>query len=125
MARGITAIIVAKASPFRDALESNLCPPAFSVVITEASLSTINRAELSRSEPCLVVIECGESPGPLTGEIARLKQQNPLARVAVVGHHWKPADIAAAFEAGANAYFAEAAVSNEFRQAITLLTRRS
>jgi hypothetical protein len=33
------------------------------------------------------------------------------------------ADIATAFEAGANAYFAEAAISREFLQAINLITR--
>jgi two-component system, NarL family, nitrate/nitrite response regulator NarL len=123
MLRAIAAVIVARAGPFRDALESNLRPPAFRIVASKASLSDISRGELPGSDPCLVVIECGESPGPFTGQIAELKQQNPLARVALVGQHWMPADIATAFEAGVNAYFAEAAVSKEFLQALNLITR--
>jgi DNA-binding NarL/FixJ family response regulator len=123
MAQAIAAVIVAPASPFRDALESNLCPPAFSVVATKTSLSDINRGELPRSDPYLIVIECGEGPGTLIAQIAELKQQNPLARVAVVGQRWKPSVIATAFEAGVNAYFAEVAVSKELLQALNLLTR--
>jgi DNA-binding NarL/FixJ family response regulator len=123
MRQALAAIVVAPAGPFRDALESNLCAPAFRVIASKARLSDIIRGELPGSEPCLVVIECGESLGPLSGEIAQLKQQNPLARVVVVGRYWMPADIATAFEAGAKAYFAEAAVSKEFLQAINLLKR--
>jgi DNA-binding NarL/FixJ family response regulator len=123
MRQGLAAIIVAPAGPFRDALESNLCPPAFRIVASKASLSDISRGELPPSEPCLVVMECGESPRPLTDQIAQLKQQNSLVRVALLGQRWTPADIAGAFEAGANAYFAEAAVSKEFLQAINLIIR--
>jgi two-component system nitrate/nitrite response regulator NarL len=125
MDRAIGAIIVGRAGPFRDTLESHLCPPTFRILASEATLRDINRGELRRPEPCLVVIECGESPGPLTGQIAQLKQQNPLARVAVVGQRWNPADIATVFEAGANAYFAETAVTKEFLQAMNLLARQS
>jgi DNA-binding NarL/FixJ family response regulator len=117
-------IIVATRGPFRDALESNLCPPVLRIVASKPSLNDISSGEMPRSEPCLVVIECRESPGLLTGQIAQLKQQNPLVRVALVGQHWTPADISTAFEAGANAYFAEAAVSQEFLQAVkNLITR--
>ena len=122
MSRAIAVVIVAPAGPFRDALETNLCPPAFRLVASRASLSDMS-GELPRSEPCLVVMECGKSPPPLTGQIARLKQQNPLVRVAILGQNWTPADIAGAFEAGANAYFAETAVSKEFLQAINLIAR--
>lgn len=125
MKLAIGAIIVGRVGPFRDALESHLCPPTFLVLASVATLKDINREKLPRSEPCLIVLECGESPGPLTGEIAQLKQQNPLARVAVVGQRWKPADIATVFEAGANAYFAEAAITKEFLQAMNLLARQS
>ena len=123
MRREIPTVIVAPTDAFRDALESNLHPPAFRVITTKTTLSDIGRGELPRSEPYLVVIECGESPGPHTAQIAELKQQNPLARVAIVGQRWTFAEIANAFESGANAYFAEAAMSKEFMQAMNLITR--
>jgi DNA-binding NarL/FixJ family response regulator len=56
-------------------------------------------------------------------QVAELKQQHRLARVVIVGQRWTPADIARAFEAGANAYFAEAAISKEFMQVMNLITR--
>lgn len=123
MRREILAVIVAPTGAFRDALESNLHPPAFRIIATKTTLSDIGRGELPRSEPYLVVIECDESLGPHTAQIAKLRQQNPLARVALVGQRWTSAEIASAFEAGAKAYFAEAATSKEFMQAVNLITR--
>jgi DNA-binding NarL/FixJ family response regulator len=122
MPRAIAAVVVGPAGPFREALESNLCPPAFRIVACKANLSDVSGGELPRSEPYLVVIECGESPSLLVGQIAEHKRQNPLVRVALLGHRWTPADIATAFESGANAYFAETAISREFLQAINLIT---
>ena len=119
----VAAVIVAQASAFRDALESNLRPPWFRIVTSKAKLSDIGRGELPGSEPYLIVIECSESPDLHTAQVAEHRQQNPLARIALVGQRWTPADIATAFEAGANAYFAEAAVGKEFMQAMNLITR--
>jgi DNA-binding NarL/FixJ family response regulator len=123
MTQAVEAVIVARASAFRDALESNLRAPGFRVITSKAKLSDISRGELPRSEPYLIVIECSESPGLHTAQVAELRQQNPLARIALVGQRWTPPGIATAFEAGANAYFAEAAVSKEFLQAMNLITR--
>jgi DNA-binding NarL/FixJ family response regulator len=123
MRREILAVIVGPARAFRDALESNLRPPAFRIIASEATLMDVSRGELPRSEPYLVVIDCGESFGPHTAQIAELKQQSPLACIATVGQSWPPADIASAFEADVSAYFAETAISKEFMQAMNLITR--
>ena len=123
MRREILAIIVAQTGAFRDALESNLRLPGFRVIASKSTLADVSRGELPRSQPYLVVIEWGENVGPHTAQIAQLKQQNPLARVVIMGRSWTPADIAIAFEAGANAYFAEATTGKEFMQAANLITR--
>jgi hypothetical protein len=123
MTQAVAAVIVVRAGAFRDALESNLRPPAFRIVASTARLIDISRGELPGSERYLIVIECSESPGLHTAQVAEHRQQNPLARIALVGQYWTPPDIATAFEAGANAYFAEAAVSKEFMQAMNLITR--
>jgi hypothetical protein len=70
----------------------------------------------------LIVIECGQSPPSLAAKVAQIKQRNPLTRLVLLGHHWSVADIAMAFEAGASAYFAEAAISKEFLQTIRWFT---
>lgn len=123
MHRSIATVIVGLNAPFREALSNHLRPPAFRLLATKPSLSDIVSGELPRSERCLVVIECRESPLSLTAKIAQLKEQNPLVRVALLGQHWAPADIAGAFKSGANAYFAEAIMSEEFVKAIELITR--
>jgi DNA-binding NarL/FixJ family response regulator len=121
MRHEIPTVIVAQGGALRDALESNLRPPAFRIVTSRATLTDIPHEELPQSEPYLIAIV--SSPDPCTVQIAELKQKNPLVRVVVVGQRWTPADIASAFEAGANAYFAEATVGEEFTQAMKLITR--
>jgi DNA-binding NarL/FixJ family response regulator len=117
-------LIVAPAGPFRNASESILTPPAFRILATKKSLSDTSPGDLPTTEPCLVVIECGESPGAVTRQITQLRQHHPLARVALAGQHLKPLDIASAFEAGVSAYFTEAVISPEFLHAIkNLITR--
>jgi DNA-binding NarL/FixJ family response regulator len=123
MNEAVAAVIVARAGAFREALENNLRPAGFHVVTSKATLTDVNHGELPQSQPCLVVIECGSSLGPHRAQIIKLKQQNPLARVVVVGQSWTTADIASAFKAGVNAYFAEATISKEFLQAVNLITR--
>lgn len=123
MPQSVAAVIVGSTGSFREALLSNLRPPAFRVVAPKGTLSDLGWEEFPRTEPYLVVIQCGESPRALTAQIAQFKQQNPQARVALLGQHWGPADIGTALEAGASAYFAEAAISKEFLQAIKLITR--
>jgi DNA-binding NarL/FixJ family response regulator len=119
----VPTVIIAPSGAFRDALESTLRSPAFRIIATKATLSELSRGELPQSELYLVVIECDETMGSHTAQIAELKQQNPLARVAIVGRRWTSAEIASAFEAGANAYFAEAAIGKEFMQTMSLITR--
>jgi hypothetical protein len=122
MTQAVTTVIVAHASALRDALESNLRPPAFRIITSKVKLSDISRGELPRTEPYLIVIECSGSPGLHMADVAALRQQNPLARIALMGLRWTLTDIATAFEAGANAYFAEAVVGKEFMQAMNLIT---
>jgi hypothetical protein len=88
MRREIPAVIFGPARAFRDALERNLRPAGFHVVASKETLTEVSRGELPRSGPCLIVIECGESLGPHTAQIAELKQQNPLAGIMVVGQRW-------------------------------------
>ncbi|HEY1749023.1 MAG TPA: hypothetical protein VGG11_19975 [Xanthobacteraceae bacterium] len=123
MRHEIPAVIIAPDSALRDALQGNLRPPAFRIIASKATLTDVSRGQLPQSQPYLIVIECGERLGPHTAQIAELKRQSPLARIVILGRRWTSADIARAFEAGANAYFAEATVGKEFTQAMKLITR--
>ena len=66
-------------------------------------------------------MECDNSAPTVTAHVAAIKEKFPLARVALLGHYWAMSEITAAFQAGANAYFAEATASDEFIKAIGLI----
>ncbi len=120
----IVTVLVGQSTALREELTKFLRPPAFRVVTSRPSISEIGSGEFPQSDPCLLIIECSESSRLLIPQIAQIKQRNPLARIALLGHHWLPDEIAAAFQAGANAYFAEATASAEFQMAIELITQR-
>ena len=116
-----SVVIGGRATPSGGVSEQSL-PGGLSHRCLRKSLGDLSWEELPRSEPYLVVIECGESPRLLVAKVAQLRQRNPRARVALLGYHWGSADIAMAFEAGASAYFAEATIK-EFLQTIKWITR--
>jgi two-component system, NarL family, nitrate/nitrite response regulator NarL len=123
MSRTVPTVIVGTSTLLREGLTAILGPLGFRVIASKTNMSEIGPEEFPPSDPCLLIIECGDSPRELIPQITAVKQQVPLARIALLGHHWHPLEIAAAFYAGANAYFAEATASDEFVGAIDLIMR--
>jgi hypothetical protein len=121
MHRTIPTVIVAASAALREELSHKLGLPDFGVVVYKPSLSAVGSQEFPRDERCLFVIEAAETASLLTIQIAQLKQQYPISRIALLGQDWTPAEISAAFKAGANAYFT--AVSAELLEAIKSITR--
>ena len=121
MSRTVPTVIVGTSTLLREGLTAILVPLGFRVVASKTSMSEIGPEEFPPSDPCLLIIECSDSARSLIPQITAVKQQTPLVRIALLGHHWHPPEIAAAFSAGANAYFVEAMASNEFVRAIELI----
>src|SRR5215467_8880255 len=114
MRRIVPTMIVGASSLFREGLSRILGPAGFRVLASKSVLSEIDTGELPRADPCLLVVQCDDSCGSLIPQLTAIKQECPLIRVALLGNHWPTSEIAAAFRAGANAYFAEATASDEF-----------
>jgi hypothetical protein len=112
--------IVASSAALREELNQKLGPPDFLVVYKP--LSAILSGEFPRDERYLFVIEAAETASLLTAQIAQLKRQYPISRIVLLGQDWTPAEISAAFKAGANVYFRDTAVSAELLEAIKLIT---
>jgi two-component system nitrate/nitrite response regulator NarL len=121
MSRTVPTVIVGTSTLLREGLTAILSPLGFRVVASNANLSELPAEELPPSDPYLLIIECSDRAQRLIREITALKQQSPLVRIALLGHQWEPSEIAAAFFAGANAYFAEATAGDEFVRAIELI----
>jgi two-component system, NarL family, nitrate/nitrite response regulator NarL len=119
MSRTVPTAIVGTSRLFREGLSAILPPLDFRVVASKATLSEVRSEDFPASDSCLLIIECSDDANRLIPQIAALKQ--PHIHIALLGHHWQPPEIAAAFYAGANAYFAEATASEEFVRAIELI----
>jgi two-component system, NarL family, nitrate/nitrite response regulator NarL len=121
MSRTVPTVIVGTSTLLREGLSAILAPLGFRVVASKTSLSEIGPEDFPAPDPCLLIIECSHDAGRLIPQITALKQQTHHIRIALLGRHWQPPEIAAAFYAGANAYFAEATASDEFVRAIELI----
>jgi len=121
MRRIVPTMIVGASALFREGLSRILGPAGFRVLASKSVLSEIDTGEVPRADPCLLVVQCDDSCGSLVPQLTAIKQECPLIRIALLGHHWPTSEIAAAFRAGANAYFAEATASDEFVRAIGLI----
>jgi two-component system, NarL family, nitrate/nitrite response regulator NarL len=121
MRRTVPAAIVGSSTLLREGVTRILNSARFRVFASKPTVTELELEKFPQSEPWLLIIECGNSAPTLTAHVAAIKEKFPLARVALLGHHWGMSEITAAFEAGANAYFAEATASDEFIKAIGLI----
>jgi two-component system, NarL family, nitrate/nitrite response regulator NarL len=119
--RSILTIIVGPTTLLREALSRMLAPRGFRTVRAMPSLAEADFGALAQADPCLLIVELGDSPRSEIAHIARFKEQSPHGRIALLGRRCPLTDIAAAFQAGANAYFSEATPSDEFLKAIELI----
>jgi two-component system nitrate/nitrite response regulator NarL len=119
--RSIPTIIVGPTTLLREALSKMVARRGFRTVSAMPSLAEADLAGLAPAELCLLIMEFGNSPKSEIIDIARFKEQRPRGRIALLGHRCPLSDIAAAFRAGANAYFSETTPSDEFLKAIDLI----
>ena len=121
MRRIVPTMIVGASALFREGLSRILGPAGFRVLASKSAFSEIDTGVFPRADPCLLLIRCDDSSRSLIPRLMAIKQECPFIRIALLGQHWPPSEIAAAFRAGANAYFAEATASDEFLRAIGLI----
>ena len=119
--RSIPTIIVGPTTLLREALGKMLARRGFRTVGATPSLAEADLGGLAQADLCLLIMEFGNSPKSEIIDIAQFKEQRPRGRIALLGHRCQPLDIAAAFRAGANAYFSETTPSDEFLKAIDLI----
>jgi DNA-binding NarL/FixJ family response regulator len=119
--RAIATILVGQSTLLREGLARILIPPKFRVIASGPRLEALDAGALAQYEFRLLIIESGEDPSSDIEHIAVFKREHPGDRIAILGHHWRPADIVTAFQVGANVYFAQVTASEEFLKAIELI----
>jgi two-component system nitrate/nitrite response regulator NarL len=119
--RTIATILIGPSTLFREGLARILAPPNFRIIASQSSANDLDISTLAHYQSCLLVTEASDVPASEIEYIKLFKAQNPHGRIAVLGNRWRASDIVAAFEAGANAYFAHITASEEFLKAIELV----
>ena len=119
----VPTVIVGANILLREELIAALRPLGYRVAASKASISEIGPEDFPPSDPSLLIVECSDGSQRLIPHLVAVRQQTPLVRIALLGHDWRPSEIAAAFIAGANAYFAKATASDEFVSTVDLIMR--
>lgn len=117
----VATMLVGSNSLLREGLAHILCPPKFRVVASGPGIAAFDITALAQYQSILLIFESGDIPARAIEFIATFKRQNTAARVVVLGSGWRPPDIVAVFQAGANAYFAQVKASEEFLKTIELV----
>jgi DNA-binding NarL/FixJ family response regulator len=119
--RAIATILIGPSTLFREGLARILVPPNFRIIASQSSANDLHLSSLAHYQSSLLVIEAGDVPASEIEYIKLFNAQNPHGRIAVLGNRWRASDIVAAFEGGANVYFAHVTASEEFLKAIELV----
>jgi len=114
-------ILIGQHALLREGLSHILCDAQCRVVASAASLSDVAPNEFQRDNRVLLIIESNGDLDITLPQIKLFKEQHPDGRVAVLGSRNRPADMIAAFQAGANAYFDREERCDAFIKALELV----
>jgi two-component system, NarL family, nitrate/nitrite response regulator NarL len=98
-------VLIGPHALLREGLSHILCNAHFRVMASTASLCDLAPNAFERDDRVLLIIESNDDLDITLPQIELFKEQHPDGRVAVLGSRNRPADMIAAFQAGANVYF--------------------
>jgi len=117
-------VLVGPNALLREGLERILNAHDFRVLASAPGSDAQILSSLSQDLPFLLVIEVSDDFQATLSQIRSFKERYPAARVALLAHAnqlHQLADIVAAFQAGANAYFGNGATSDVFIKSLELV----
>jgi two-component system, NarL family, nitrate/nitrite response regulator NarL len=114
-------VLIGPHALLREGLTHILCGAHFRVVASAACLSDVPPNAFQRDDRIFLIIESNGDVDIAPPQIKLFKEQLPNGRVAVVGSCNRPADMVAAFQAGANAYFDSEERCDAFIKALELV----
>jgi two-component system, NarL family, nitrate/nitrite response regulator NarL len=107
MAKGVTTIVVARNSLFREGLLRILSSTAFRATKVGATIDDLSLHSIRTARPVLFLIATDGDHAVTALTVGRLKEQNPSARIVVLSDRCDLDDALAAFRAGADGYVFE------------------
>jgi two-component system nitrate/nitrite response regulator NarL len=119
--RPIATVLVGPSVLLREGLARILAAAGFRIVFSVSNVRELVWASLSTHQSTLLVIDAEDDQDAAVTQIRLFKEQHPSGRVAVLTDHYRPRDIVAAFQAGANVSFAKFVNCNAFTKALELV----
>jgi two-component system, NarL family, nitrate/nitrite response regulator NarL len=107
MAKGVTTILVARNSLFREGLLRILNATAFRVTKVVATIEDLSSHSIRTARPVLFLLGRNGAHAATAITVGRLKEQNPTSRIVVLSDQCDLDEALAAFRAGADGYVFE------------------
>jgi two-component system nitrate/nitrite response regulator NarL len=88
-----------------------------------ASVSGVDElpSTLQSLQPLFIIVQAGDDFDLAAEHIGLVRDQHPGGRIAIVANHYRPADMALAFRAGASGYFVNVNCCDAFIKSIELV----
>jgi two-component system, NarL family, nitrate/nitrite response regulator NarL len=114
-------VLIGPHALLREGLTHILCDAHFRVVASAACLSDLAPDAFQRNDRIFLIIESNGDLDIALPQIKLFKEQHPNGPVGVLGSRNRPADMVAAFQAGANVYFDSEERCDAFIKALELV----
>jgi two-component system, NarL family, nitrate/nitrite response regulator NarL len=114
-------VLIGPHALLREGLIHILSDAQFRVVASAPSLSDLAPNAFQQNDRIVLIIESNNDLNIALPQIRSFKENHPTGRVAVLGSRNRPADMVAAFQAGANVYFDSEERCDAFIKALELV----
>jgi two-component system, NarL family, nitrate/nitrite response regulator NarL len=119
--RPFSIILIGPHVLLREGLTHILADAHFRIAASVASIEDLATNIGQRNDRLFLIIESNGDANIALAQIKTFKEQHPDGRVAVLGNRERSAEMVAAFQAGANAYFDSEEKSDAFIKALELV----
>lgn len=114
-------VLIGSNALVREGLTCVLTAAKFEVIASEPVIDHQMASLLAQGNDILLIIDIGDDFGAAIEQVEYFKRQCPAGRVAMLAHQHLFSEMAAAFRAGANAYFVKIATCEAFIKALELV----
>lgn len=119
--RSLTTIVIGGNSLRKDALTEFLRSAAFGTVSSAICSDELYPSKCGQGQKLFVLVHTGDDFQIAHGQIEPLRRDHPDSRVVVVADRYRPDEVAATFQTGANGYFADVMSRDVFIRSIELV----
>src|SRR6478609_756405 len=118
--QSFTTVLIGKNTLVREGIARILGAEHFRILASVSSVDELPRT-LQSLQLLFLIVQAGDDFDLAVEHIGLVKDQHPGGRIAIVANHYRPAELALAFRAGASGYFVNVNSSDAFIKSIELV----